>query len=238
MACKAVVQNVFKRFGLRLTKYKSTIPGCVKILNHLGVSSVFDVGANEGQFARELKENGFSGKIISFEPTRLAHARLLHAAQGHQDWTVHPRAAVGAVLGRTKINVAGNSAASSSILDMGQTHLESAPDSAYIAVEEVDLITIDSVIDDYATKLDETCIKIDVQGYEDQVLQGAQNALQKIRALKLELSLVSLYEDDKLYTHYFERLEQLGFSIWDLEQGHRHPDTGRLLNFDALFVRD
>ena len=66
---------------------------------------------------------------------------------------------------------------------------------------EADLITIDSVIDDYATKLDDTCMKTDVQGYEDQVLQGAQYALQKIRALKLELSLVSLYEDDKLYPH-------------------------------------
>ena len=81
-------------------------------------------------------------------------------------------------------------------------------------------------------------IKIDVQGYEEQVLIGAINSIKKVRAIKLECSLVSLYERDKTYEFYFDWLKKLGFVLFDLEAGHSHPLTGRLLQFDALFVRD
>jgi FkbM family methyltransferase len=151
---------------------------------------------------------------------------------------VHARTAVGAESGVAKINVAGNNAASSSILNMGELHIDSAPDSVYTSVEEVGLVTIDSLFSRYAKKEDSVCLKMDVQGYEDQVLMGAEETLKIARVVKLELSLVSLYEGDKLYSYYFSLLEGLGFSLWDLMAGHRHPATGRLLQFDAVFVRD
>ena len=81
-------------------------------------------------------------------------------------------------------------------------------------------------------------LKIDVQGYEDQVLMGAKNNIDKIKLIKLELSLVNLYEGDKLFNYYFSKLEALGFKIWDLEPGHRNPYNGKLLQFDGIFVKD
>jgi hypothetical protein len=102
----------------------------------------------------------------------------------------------------------------------------------------VKLITLDSVFSDYVSASDEVLVKIDVQGYEERVLIGAIDSIKKVRAIKLECSLVSLYEGDKTYEFYFDWLKKLGFALFDLEAGHAHPITGRLLQFDAVFVRE
>ena len=84
-----------------------------------------------------------------------------------------------------KINIAGNAAISSSILKMGATHEESAPDSKYIKTEIVRLITLDSIFNKYFEKNDICLLKIDVQGYEDQVLKGAANCIKKFNLINL-----------------------------------------------------
>lgn len=136
------------------------------------------------------------------------------------------------------INVSGNSALSSSILEMKSAHIESAHFSKYVSKEDVKLITIDSVFGNLVTAGDEVLVKIDVKGYEDQVLIGAINSIKKVRAVKLECSLVSLYEGDKTYEFYFDWLQKLGFVLFDLEPIFAHPTTGRLLQFEATFIRE
>ncbi|MEM8750015.1 MAG: FkbM family methyltransferase [Pseudomonadota bacterium] len=205
-------------------------------MSHLGINVVFDIGANRGQFATELLENGFTGQVISFEPTQKAYEELVKSAERHQNWHVHPRVAVGEKDATVSINVAGNSAASSSILDMGDLHKTSAPESQYVGVEEVKLTTLAAVFHQYAGNDDKVFLKIDVQGYEENVLSGALPIISKVGVIKLECSLVSLYEGDKVYQFYFDWLQSLGFVLWDLEPGYRHRETGRLLQFDATFV--
>ena len=122
---------------------------------------------------------------------------------------------------------------SSSILRMGKTHIKSAPKSVYVGKEKVNLITIDSIFNKYYTK-NQKYFKIDVQGFEDQVLEGAKSSLKNIYAIKLELSLVNLYEGDKIYKYYLNKIESLGFVLWDLQPGFRDKSSGRLLQFDAI----
>jgi FkbM family methyltransferase len=185
-----------------------------------------------------LFRNYFKGKIISFEPTIDAHFELVKLSRKYPNWIVHERVALAEKNSLGKINVAGNSAMSSSLLDMKSTAKESAPEAQYITSEDVKLITLDSIFNNYAMNNDEVLIKIDVQGYEKQVLMGATDSIKKVRAVMLECSLVSLYEGDLTYEFYFNWLRKLGFTLFDLEAGHSHPTTGRLLQFDALFVRD
>jgi FkbM family methyltransferase len=232
---KSVIRKTLKVFNLRLSYYnKSRFP---KIIDVNNINIIFDIGANKGQFCLKLLQNDFKGKIISFEPTIDAHFELVKLSKKYPNWIVHERIALAEKNGVGKINVAGNSAMSSSFLDMKSTHKESAPESLYISSEDVKLITLDSIFNNYVMDNDEVLIKIDVQGYEEQVLIGATDSLKKVRAVKLECSLVSLYEGDKTYEFYFNWLKKLGFTLFDLEAGHSHPTTGRLLQFDAIFVR-
>ena len=55
---------------------------------------------------------------------------------------------------------------------MGSTHKESAPHAQYISNEDVKLITLDSVFNNYVRTNDEVLVKKDVQGYEERVLMG------------------------------------------------------------------
>ncbi|CAN1606799.1 fkbM_fam, methyltransferase, FkbM family [Candidatus Pelagibacterales bacterium] len=237
---KSIIRNVLKVFNLRLSYYnhnnfnKNRLS---KIIDVNNINIIFDIGSNEGQFGLELFQNDFKGKIISFEPTADAHFKLVKLSRSYPNWIVHERVALAEKNGVGKINVAGNSALSSSFLDMKSIHLESAPDSLYVSIEDTKIITLDSIFNNYVIDNDEVLIKLDVQGYEKQVLIGAINSIKKVRAVKLECSLVSLYEGDKTYEFYFDWLKKLGFTLFDLEAGHAHPVTGRLLQFDAVFVR-
>jgi len=85
----------------------------LRALNRFGVDLVFDVGANTGQFATELRSVGYRGRIVSFEPLPDAHQVLSAAAARDSNWTVHSRGALGDVDGEIEMNIAGNSASSS-----------------------------------------------------------------------------------------------------------------------------
>jgi FkbM family methyltransferase len=229
-----IIKRAFKSFGLRIRHYKE--PSYIKIIKKIGTTVVFDIGANEGEFALSLREHDYKGKIVSFEPVKAAHERLFINSSSDSSWSVHSRVALGSEIGTTTINIAGNNAVSSSILEMGSAHKESSPESIYVGKENVPIVTIDSIFEKYVKDNDVVFLKIDVQGYEDFVLIGAKSSIKNIAAIKLELSLISLYEGDKLYDFYFSKLETLGFDIYDLEPGHRHPN-GRLLQFDAIHVK-
>ena len=88
---------------------------------------ILDVGANTGQFAKNLRASGYHGHIISFEPLSSAHAILASAATSDSLWDVAERCAVGASDSWTTINIAGNSY-SSSLLPMLDLHREAAPE--------------------------------------------------------------------------------------------------------------
>ena len=164
---KKALKKTLKIFNLRLSYYDKSKTRYSKIIHAYNISVVFDVGANVGQFGLELLQDNFSGKIISFEPTIDAYFKLEKLSRKYPNWTVHERVALGERDGTVKINVAGNSAESSSVLDMGSAHKESAPYSKYVSKEDVKLITLDSVFSDYVTANDEVLVKIDVQGYEE-----------------------------------------------------------------------
>lgn len=230
------IRKILKTFRLNLEFYKRK--RYLKLIDFLKINLVFDIGANIGQFGLELINENYRNRIVSFEPTEKAHKQLRLLSKKYSNWHVHERVAIGSENKIVKINVAGNSAQSSSILKMSESHLDSAPNSGYVGKESVSEIKLDSIFKNYYKKGDEVLIKIDVQGYEDQVLKGAIESLKDIRAIKLECSLLSLYEGDKIYKYYFDFLENQGFTLFDIETGHFHPKSGRLLQFDAFFVKE
>ena len=54
----------------------------------LDINLIFDVGANEGQFAKKIIENGYKGKIISFEPLNDPYEKLVLKSSKFENWKV------------------------------------------------------------------------------------------------------------------------------------------------------
>lgn len=236
---KTFIKSVFYKFGFdlrRLNPNSNPTFQLLKALNWFNVDLVIDVGANVGQFASELRLVGYRGRIVSFEPIFNAYQELLKKASHDPLWQVYPRCAVGDKIGKVKINIAANSV-SSSILPMTQSHLDAAPDSCYIDTEEVQMITLDSVSEEILAGSKVPFLKIDVQGYEMQVLNGAMQTLPKICGILCELSLVELYEGQKLWIDIIRWLEDKGFALWAIQNGFTDPRNGRTLQVDAIFFR-
>ena len=200
------------------------------------VDVVLDVGANKGQFGTKLRNGGFRGHIISFEPLSQAHDSLMRRAAADEQWTVAPRMAIGHVDGEAEINIAGNSA-SSSIAPMEEAHLDVAPQSAYVGTEKTRLARLDTVARDWIRGSDRVYLKIDTQGYEERVLEGAKGILPHVVGVQVELSLVPLYSGCPLFAEMIAKLGDIGFAVHALLPGLTDPDSGRLLQVDGIFFR-
>ena len=137
--------------------------------------------------------------------------------------------------GEAVVNVAGN-LWSSSLLPMTSEHEAAAPASAYVGHERVRLARLDSLA--VIGPEDRAYLKIDVQGGERAVLDGAAGVFDRIMAAELELSLVELYEGQELMPALHERMSSLGFAlVWLGESVFRDPASDEILAVDGIFVR-
>jgi FkbM family methyltransferase len=232
---KFLVQRVLRGFGWEIRRFELEEEArLVRLLHLKNVDTVLDVGANIGQFAMGTRQAGFKGKIISFEPQSAAHAKLAAFAAKQNNWVVAARCAVGASIGKTEINLSQNSV-SSSILDIDQAHTSSAPASSYEGKESVDVITLDSCKEVPSTG--NIFLKVDTQGFEMPVLQGADKLLNRVAGVQLETSLTELYKGQAMFTELISFMESRNFTIWSINPGFNNRETGQLLQADVTFVR-
>jgi|SRR5882762_7045266 len=239
MSIKHLARNCIRHIGWDIKRFDLRSSEALQLVRQLSVHQidvVFDVGANIGQFAEKLREGGFRGRIVSFEPSTAAHSTLCKRAQHDEDWTIASRMALGDRDGTITLNLAGNSA-SSSVLPMLSTHVIAAPESRYISSETADLRTLDTVSTDFGIQTERIFLKLDVQGFEYKVLQGAGQFLHHVAGIQIELSLVPLYDGEHLFHSMLLDFEKRGYELWSLLPGLVDPGTGRLLQLDAIFFR-
>jgi FkbM family methyltransferase len=200
-----------------------------------GIDLVLDVGANEGSFGRALRNEGYAGRIVSFEPLSLAYAKLERSAEADPAWQCM-RVALGAQSGRAVLNVAGNWA-SSSFLPMKRRLRRADPRFAYVETEEVDVAALDDLRPRFVEPNDRLYVKLDVQGFELEVLRGAEETLVQADALDVELSLTRLYDGAPLMDDVVDYIGARGFSLIETEPTFIHPKKRKTLQVDGLFVR-
>jgi FkbM family methyltransferase len=236
---KSHITRFLRRLGFDVRLYRpasSESAQLVKMLSAHRINLVFDVGANAGHFGQFLRDASYRGRIVSFEPLSTAWKELLKASRKDHLWEVAPRAAIGSDEGELEIHVARNSV-SSSILAMHAAHTDAAPESGYIGKERVSLRRLDSLASEYLRSDSVPFLKIDTQGYEDHVLNGADGIIDRIVGIQLELSLVPLYKGQRLFDDFTEWLKRLGFELWAMSPVLVDPQSGRLLQLDATFFR-
>lgn len=233
MTIKKILRTTSRFFGYEITRYQKP---AVSPLLSLNIDLLIDIGANTGQSAIQARHEGYTNEILSFEPLLEAHEALCKNSDEDSRWSVFKRCGLGSQTLMANINVAGNSG-SSSMLDMLPRHVNAAPESQYSSTQEVEVLTLDSIFKEISAGHKNIFLKIDTQGYEHEVLAGSMNSLNQIKAVQLELSTTPLYSTQYLYDYFFDFFKKNNYLLWGLTPGFSDPQTGELLQFDALFVR-
>ena len=208
----------------------------VRVLQHHGIDLVLDVGANVGQYGRRLRRGGYTGRIVSFEPLSSAHAALQREAAGDDGWTVAPRLAIGDSDVPVKVNISAESDMSS-VLDFTAEMADLLDSSAYVGSEVASQARLDAVLGKHAGPTDRIMVKIDTQGAEARVLNGARGVLSRLTAIQLELSIVPVYAGEEDYRAMIDRLVEWGFTPALFIPGYFNRRTARLIGMDGVFVR-
>ena len=224
-------------FGIEIIKYPTPeLDRRIKLLKNYNIDTVLDVGANIGQYGSELRNIGFNGKIISFEPTSDAFKKLEKLAKNDKNWDVY-NFSLGDFDGETEINIAKNSVSSSMLESLPQLTL-SAPDAKFIDKETITVKKIDSIFDELDLKNKNIYLKIDTQGYENMVINGAKNSLTQIMGLQIEMALIPTYEGAITFEEMIEKLKSFNFNTTSIESGYYDKNTGKLLEVDGVFFKN
>jgi FkbM family methyltransferase len=205
-----------------------------RLMRNHAVSLVLDVGANKGQFGRELRRGlGYQGRIVSFEPLSDAFAELQRATSADGQWACH-NFALGARNGTATIHVSANSH-SSSLLLASPRSLEIEPSIAPVRTEEIAVRRLDDLLDALAGPEERIYLKVDTQGYELEVLRGSLAVINRFALIQLETSFYPVYQREALVGDVIKFMDCLGFRVVSLEPGWEDPKTGELLQADLIF---
>lgn len=206
------------------------------VLDRAGVDLVLDVGANVGQTGESLRRAGYAGRIVSFEPVPAAYDALLAKSRGDALWEVAPRMALGDADGEVTINVSEASDMSSA-LPASAALLASLPRTRVQETATAPMFRLDSVYHRFCPEDATVFLKIDTQGFERRVLDGAAETLARIRGLQVELSLLPLYQGEETYLGLLADFHRWGFEPHMIVETNFSRALGRQLQIDAVFVR-
>jgi FkbM family methyltransferase len=194
---------------------------------------IFDVGAHEGWFFHCWTDWCPAAEVHAFEPAEEAFSR----SRMYENERVHlNRVAVGRAAGTMPLNVMSESSVSNSLLaPVGETWREIGYRTGDVSTREVEVITLDDYARRYA--IDSVyLIKIDVQGFELEVLEGAHAVLKKTDYVFVEAAIRPLYAGAPRFTAVYDFLADHGFHLMTLRAWHRGNHV--LVETDMLFRRN
>lgn len=224
----------------RILKFKLSVlkqlskPKLIQITNVITdaqIDLVLDVGANVGQFGTDLRNAGYHGEILSFEPASAPFKQLLKNSHKDRLWTVF-NLGFGEHMKEVNLHIANNSGLSSSILQP-DLHSLYFPLIKFDITEKIQISTISNFIQERHLQNRRILLKIDTQGYENLILQGATEVFDSVFSTYIELSLVELYDGEASALSILNQLNTLGHEIFDIARG-LESKSGRLLQIDVL----
>lgn len=232
------IKRFLRKHGLDIVSYDPVyhpVARRLKLMSQYKINLVFDVGANTGQYGTHIREIGYRGRIVSFEPLTSAFNELKKCTNNDSLWNA-VNMALGDQDGTAEINISRNSQ-SSSLRDILPSHVEAAPESAYVGKETIEIRKLDSIFNTYWKPSNNLYLKIDAQGYERNIIEGGQNCLDRVTGVQMEVSLVPLYEGETLLVEMIKFMSEKGFVLMSMEPTYGNAETGQLLQTDCVFFR-
>jgi len=207
----SILMSLDKHWYRALLKYR--VAPAVEhehVLASLNPDLVIDIGANRGQFALAALKVLPNANVTCFEPLNSAFAVLSSLFRWNDRVLIH-KTAIGDLDSEIAINIS-NREDSSSLLSIGNLQTETFPGTHSLGTEVVSVSRLSNFVSQEVLAKT-TLLKIDVQGFELQVLQGAAELLDKIEFIYVECSFMELYRDQFLASDIISFLFARGFRL-------------------------
>ena len=202
------------------------------------IDLVIDVGANEGQYGSMLRSLGYDGEIVSFEPISTAYQSLANRIQSDDGWHAF-NLALGDRSGRLELNTVDGSTLSSA-LEFSDLGREIFPEGEHkFEAQSVEMEQLSEVVnrrpDLFAFK--NWLLKTDTQGFDLQVLTGANLPSLPVKLVQCELSVLPLYEGAASYAEVVSWLDGQGFVPLGFWPTFYHGSDMRIVEMDCLMAK-
>lgn len=230
-----------KLFGLSVVRFPpvDSLQGHLKtFFRETGINCIIDVGAHRGEYGKEVREIGYKGRIVSFEPVRATYEVLSRTARNDRDWQAYPYA-LGDEAGDREIHLYQGTVFNSFLTasDAGEKRFGRQIDSR--ETERVTVRRLADMFDDCIAGIDEprVFLKMDTQGWDLRVLNGGGPVLDKLVGIQSELPVRQSYEGMVEYTDALNRYAELGFGVTGIFPVTRETDELRVMEFDCVLIR-
>lgn len=237
-------RRISQLFGYDLVHIKRNHPSLEShltfLLGELKTDVVFDVGANRGQFGTLLREIGYAGYILSFEPLSDAYQKLKQASAGDDKWHTY-HFALGSVSETTEINFT-NASEYTSFLDPSEYGKEVRSSQVQITEKEiVEVRRLDDLFEEVTSKCAGTnqqfFLKMDTQGFDQEVFKGAEKSIEQIDGLQSEIAILPLYDGMPDYVESLVAFRKKGFELTGLFPVSRDEQSLILIEMDCVMRR-
>jgi FkbM family methyltransferase len=222
-----------RSFFLALGKGTAAGTEHLPVLANFRFDTVVDIGANRGQFALTARKAYPRAQIHSFEPLAEPQAVFRRVFAGDPGVTLYPYA-----IGREKTSATLHVTReddSSSLLAVTATQTGLFPGAAEVATRQVAVSPLSQALDPSVIQ-GQALLKIDVQGYELEVLQGCEDLLPCFSHLYIECSFIELYAGQALAHQVIAWLAVRGFDLTSLHNLY-YGKNGLAVQGDFLFTR-
>lgn len=228
-------KKIANRFGFDVRNAEYTVNGRRRInFQNRHVNHVLDVGANEGQYGHDRRLEGYRGWITSWEPNPESADLLERKFLGNDKRWALMRAAIGREETTARLFLTRNTQSNSLV----RPSLHSGAEFSILGEVQVAVRTLDLEVKNLKPGIDlsRSWLKVDVQGYERDVIAGAGEVLSSVAGAEFELCLSETYEGQALLGELVESLSQLGLRLKALEPVW-WDESGALAHLNGLFER-
>lgn len=200
---------------------------------------VLDVGANNGDFSLAFQTAYPNAEIHLFEPLE-RHLERLDSIKGNGEfpWMIH-RCALGQRTEELEIEIPTGFEDASSLLGFSEEYLRQNPGSAKTRREVCRVRCLDELMAESLPTGPIDLLKIDVEGFEFAVLEGAAHTLRRVRNIVVEVSLLRHSEGDYCpVSRMVATLEKSGLRLFRMQPTviGNGPDK-KPLEYDLYFTR-
>ena len=217
---KQLIENLLYKMGFivipkKRLKHFLITRRMKKIIRRYKIDCIIDVGANTGQYARYLRSQvGYRGLIISFEPDPVNIAKLEKVSQADEQWIIQDYA-LGKEHSKLELNIMKNSEFNS-FLDPDHSKSDRyLEQNAVVSRVEVDVKTLNEVLPRFRDihEFNNVFLKLDTQGFDLDVFNGASECLDIIAGVQSEVSILQIYKNMPSLVDSINQFRSSGFEV-------------------------